>query len=75
MNRDEFERCRKAIDEATATLEAHLDAVDPSMFQSGRSPGSELVQSVAAGTLRWLSEYERLVRIRDKAEAELATRL
>lgn len=75
MIRDEFERCRKAIDEATAALDAHLDAVDASMFQSGRTPGSGPVESVAAGTLRWLAEYERLVRIRDKAEAELATHL
>jgi hypothetical protein len=74
MNRDEFERCRKAIDEATAALDAHLDTVVASMFQSGRSHGPGL-ESAAADTLRWLAEYELLVRIRDKAEAELATHL
>jgi hypothetical protein len=75
MNRDEFGRCRRAIDEATAALNAHLDAVDASIFDSRRSPGSSPVESDPPGPVRWLDEYERLVRIRDKAEAELARHL
>ncbi len=75
MNRGEFERRRKAIDEATAALNAHLDTIDASMLQSGRSPDLAPVEPPHAGTLRWLAEYERLVRVRDKAEAELATYL
>jgi hypothetical protein len=75
MNRDEFERCRRAIGEATAALNAHLDAIDASIFISRRSPGSSPVESAAPDRLPWLDEYERLVRIRDKAEAELARHL
>jgi hypothetical protein len=77
MDRDEFERCREAIRTATAALNAHLDTVDGSMFNSriGQSTRVEPLERHGAGTLRWLAEYDRLVRIRDVAEADLATRL
>lgn len=64
MDRDEFERCRAGIDRATAALDAHLDTVRDSMFGSAETD-----------TTRWLAEYDRLVRIRDLAEADLASGL
>lgn len=77
MDRDEFERCREAIRAATAALNAHLDTVDGSMFHSGTGTTTpvEPPERQDAGTLRWLAEYDRLVRIRDVAEADLAKRL
>ncbi|MDP9483905.1 MAG: hypothetical protein M3P84_11875 [Chloroflexota bacterium] len=77
MDRDEFERCREAIDAATAALNAQLDAVEGSMFGSGTADSSPLESVPAAGaaTLRWLAEFDRLVRTRDEAEAERAVGL
>ncbi len=67
MDRDEFERCRATIEEATAALNVHLDSVQDSMFGSETGTGGSIPQ--------WLAEYDRLVRIRDRAEADLAARL
>lgn len=64
MDREEFERCRAVIDAANTALDAHLDTVQDSMFGSA-----------AADTARSLGEFDRLVRIRDLAEADLASRL
>jgi hypothetical protein len=64
MGRDEFEQGPAAIDEANAALEAHVDTVQDAMFGSAE-----------AGTTRWLAECDRLVRIRDLAEADLAAHL
>ena len=64
MDRDEFEQYRTAIDAATAALSAHLDTVQDAMLGSGEG-----------GSTTWLAEYDRLVRIRDEAEAALAAHL
>ncbi|MEO8228755.1 MAG: hypothetical protein ABI628_03215 [Chloroflexota bacterium] len=64
MDHEEFERCRAAIDAANTALDAHLDAVQESMFGSA-----------AADTARSFSEFDRLVRMRDLAEADLASHL
>ena len=77
MDRNEFERCREAIRAATSALNAHLDTVDGSVFssQTGSSTPVEPLERQGPDALRWLAEFNRLVRLRDVAEADLATRL
>lgn len=76
MDRNEFDRCRGVIRAANAALNAHLDTVD-AMFESGTSRSTQLAPpgSAGAGRTRWLTEYDRLIRLRDVAEADLAARL
>jgi hypothetical protein len=64
MDRNDFERYRTAIDVANAALNAHLDTVEDSMLGSG-----------GGGSTEWLAEFDRLVRVRDEAEAALAAHL
>ena len=76
MDRNEFNRCRDAIRAANAALNAHLDTVD-TMFESGTGRSTQLTPpgSAGVGSARWLTEYDRLIRLRDVAEAALAARL
>ncbi len=77
MDRDEFNRLREAIEAATAALNAHLDTVQGSLLESGTGTSSKPgpIESAVAATARWLTEYDRLIRLRDAAEADLAARL